>query len=54
MEENLVNNEVKGGEAVKEVEYPASKASAFCFEWSETLVQAFIIVVFLLTFIFRW
>ena len=32
---------------------PATKFSAFCFEWSETVVQAFIIVVVLLTFIFR-
>lgn len=36
-----------------EIAYPASKFSTFCFEWSETIVQAFIIVLVLLTFLFR-
>ena len=53
MAENLVNNEEMDTTSERQVEYPASKLSAFCFEWSETLVQAFIIVVVLLTFIFR-
>jgi signal peptidase I len=32
---------------------PATKFSAFCFEWLESIVQAIIVVVFLMTFLFR-
>ena len=32
---------------------PASKFSSFCFEWLETVIQAIIIVVMLMTFAFR-
>ena len=46
--ENL-NSDV-GEVAIKN---PAGKFSAFCFEWSETIVQSCIVVVLLLTFIFR-
>lgn len=53
MEENFFSNDQMNNEPEKQVEYPATKLSAFCFEWSETLVQAFIIVVLLLTFLFR-
>lgn len=35
------------------VSNPATKFSAFCFEWSEIIVQSFIIVVLLMTFLFR-
>lgn len=50
-EKNSVEEMDSQGEVL--VSNPASKFSAFCFEWSETIVQAFIIVVVLLTFIFR-
>ncbi len=33
---------------------PAGEFSAFCFEWLESVVQAIILVVFLMTFIFRY
>lgn len=32
---------------------PATKFSTFCFEWLESIVQAIIVVVFLMTFLFR-
>ncbi len=32
---------------------PATKFSAFCFEWLESVVQAIIVVVVLMTFLFR-
>ncbi len=33
---------------------PASKFSKFCYEWSESIVQVFIIAVLLMTFLFRF
>lgn len=33
---------------------PASKFSRFCYEWSESIVQVFIIAVLLMTFLFRF
>ena len=45
--------EVTGNEEVVSVSNPASKFSAFCFDWSETIVQSFILIVVLITFIFR-
>ena len=33
---------------------PAGEFSAFCFEWLESVIQAIILVVFLMTFIFRY
>ncbi len=37
-----------------EISNPASKFSTFCFEWTESIVQAFIVVVVLMTFLFRF
>ena len=34
--------------------HPASKFSTFCYEWSESIVQVFIISVILMTFLFRF
>ena len=53
MDEKNINKLDAPESDVLAVKNPASKFSAFCFEWSETIVQAFIIVVLLLTFIFR-
>ena len=33
---------------------PSGEFSSFCFEWIESVVQAIILVVFLMTFIFRY
>ena len=33
---------------------PAGEFSSFCFEWLESVVQAIILVVFLMTFVFRY
>lgn len=46
-------NEKNKEENINEFENPAGKFSAFCFEWSETIVQAFILVVLVFTFLFR-
>lgn len=43
----------KDAKDIEKVSNPASKFSAFCFDWSETIVQSFIIVVIIMTFIFR-
>lgn len=43
---NIENSETK-------FKNPATKFSAFCFEWIESIVQAIIVVVFLMTFLFR-
>ena len=40
--------------AVLAYENPASKFSTFCYEWSESIVQVFIISVILMTFLFRF
>ncbi len=37
----------------RNVSNPASKFSSICFDWSETVVQAVILVVLLMTFLFR-
>lgn len=37
----------------KEFKNPATKFSTFCFEWLESIVQAIIVVVVLMTFLFR-
>lgn len=51
MDEKIIDQtEIK---SEKKIGYPAGKFSAFCFEWSETIVQSFVIVVVLLTFVFR-
>ena len=36
-----------------EFKNPAGKFSAFCFEWLESIVQAIIVIVIVLTFLFR-
>ncbi len=41
------------GNLKAKVKNPASKFSAFCFEWLESIVQAIIVVVILMTFLFR-
>lgn len=46
MNSNLENNDQK-------ISNPASKFSTFCFEWTESIVQTFIFVVLLMTFLFR-
>lgn len=38
---------------VQSVKNPASKYSAFCFEWLESLIQAIIFILILFTFFFR-
>lgn len=38
----------------KKVKYPAGKFSTFCFEWSETIVQTFVVVVLFSAFLFRF
>ena len=53
MDEKNVGQEQFKGESENKGKYPAGKFSTFCFEWSETIVQSFVIVVFLLTFVFR-
>ncbi len=35
------------------VKNPASKYSAFCFEWLESLIQALVVIAFLFAFFFR-
>lgn len=47
------NKSLTSNEGAVKISNPASKFSAFCFDWSETIVQSFIIVVVLTTFIFR-
>lgn len=50
---NADNVEKINSEAIA-YKHPASKFSTFCFEWSESIVQVFIISVILMTFLFRF
>ncbi len=47
------NKSSLGSEEALKISNPASKFSAFCFDWSETIVISFTFVVVLMTFIFR-
>lgn len=49
--DNLDNNLVS--ETIEDVENPASKFSASCFDWLESIVQALVLVVVIMAFIFR-
>lgn len=54
MYEKKMNYTINSKNQVSDIKNPASKFSTFCFEWTESVVQAFIVVVVLMTFLFRF
>ncbi len=52
-QESKNENDISGENSEMKFKNPATKFSAFCFEWLESIVQAIIVVVVLMAFLFR-